>query len=498
MCLLRCDVHVHALCSGRYFLSVSIQFLVSNDFFFPVVTAFGNVSRESVEMFCIDHLVMVDILAAQDALILDFQSVTTSPDSGLSGESGSNANLETGISGFEAVLQVAHIIMTDFTFEEDAFRRAIQSAHEQFDSTVKGLETACVESLTYSLTSADTRFLAPNHNTLDALTLDTVKEALKQQLTPENLEVSICGDIPVPEMERLALKYLGTIPPASTTVNSKAGRDKNAMIPNPAVDVTLMGKGNRLAVYLPDSDERAMGYIAGPAPNRWGVYADGTMIADLLGAKDIAAAKRDAAVSKKEAAVNKKAKDDKDKRRDHPLFGHVALLVLQEVANRRLFSVVREERQLTYDASFTFQGAHDGILGGWYQVAVTAAPAKVNAAIRACQEALTSLKGPFGVLGDSVQSAKRTLLNKFRTESATNRFWVEQMSGTQVESLPLKTLSATADFESVLNSVTVQDIQAMVEVFSFEETNMTVCIGVTGSKMPTDILKANNKQQQDK
>ena len=30
----------------------------------------------------------------------------------------------------------------------------------------------------------------------------------------------------------------------------------------------------------------------------------------------------------------------------------VAMLVLQEVANRRLFSVVREERQLTYDASF--------------------------------------------------------------------------------------------------------------------------------------------------
>lgn len=428
---------------------------------------------------------MVDIIAAQDALILDFQSVTTSLDSGLPESSGSGSeDTKSAVSGFEAVLQVAHIIMTDFTFEEDAFNRAIQSAHEQFDSTVKGLETACVESLTYSLTSADTRFLAPNHKTLDTLSLDAIKEALKLQLVPENLEVSICGDIPVPEMERLALKYLGTIPP-SVDVKSKAAVFIDAMIPNPTVAVTLMGKGNRLAVYLPDSDERAMGYVAGPAPNRWGAYADGTMIADLLGKTNN---------YQKDASVKKGKDNSNDKRRDHPLFGHVALLVLQEVANRRLFSVVREERQLTYDASFTFQGAHDGILGGWYQVAVTAAPDKVNAAIRACQEALTSLKGPFGVLGDSVQSAKRTLLNRFRTESATNRFWVEQMSGTQVESLPLKTLSATSDFESVLNSVTVQDIQAMVEVFAFEETNMTVCVGVTGPKMPADILKANKQQ----
>ena len=67
----------------------------------------------------------------------------------------------------------------------------------------------------------------------------------------------------------------------------------------------------------------------------------------------------------------------KDDRRDHPLFGLVAMQILQEVclryfhfedaysersilfdiqvANRRLFSVVREERQLTYDASFQIQ-----------------------------------------------------------------------------------------------------------------------------------------------
>ena len=132
----------------------------------------------------------------------------------------------------------------------------------------------------------------------------------------------------------------------------------------------------------------------------------------------------------------------------------------------------------------------DGIHGGWYQVAVTASPDKVTQAVRACQEALASLRGPFGVLGDSVQSAKRTLLNRFRTEANTHRFWVEQLAGTQVEALQAKTLAATADFEAVLNAVTVQDVQALVELFQFEEEHMTVCVGVAAPQMPEKMKAA--------
>ena len=66
-------------------------------------------------------------------------------------------------------------------------------------------------------------------------------------------------------------------------------------------------RGKQLGVYLPDTDERAMGYLAGPSPNNWGILSDGTHISSLL----------DAGSGKKED------------RRSHPLFGHVALLVMQ-------------------------------------------------------------------------------------------------------------------------------------------------------------------------
>lgn len=151
-----------------------------------------------------------------------------------------------------------------------------------------------------------------------------------------------------------------------------------------------------------------------------------------------------------------------------------------------MFSVVREERQLTYDASFQLQG-FDSLRGGWYLVSVTSSPSQVQEAIRACKEALQSLRGSFGVMGDSVQSAKRTILNKFRGESVTNRFWVENLSGTQLDYIPYKGLSSISEFESVISGVTLQDIQMLVEAFQFDESNMTSCVGITAPNPPASM-----------
>ena len=78
--------------------------------------AFSKMTREEVELFCIDHMVSVDIQPKDDSLVFDFQSITSSP----------NGEEEGGVTGFEAVMQVLHIILTDFKFEDDAFERAKQ------------------------------------------------------------------------------------------------------------------------------------------------------------------------------------------------------------------------------------------------------------------------------------------------------------------------------------------------------------------------------------
>ena len=64
------------------------------------------------------------------------------------------------------------------------------------------------------------RFLCPNHKQIDSLTLDGVKTAIRSQLRPQNIEVSISGDVTIPELESLVLRYLGTVPAPRTASGS--------------------------------------------------------------------------------------------------------------------------------------------------------------------------------------------------------------------------------------------------------------------------------------
>jgi hypothetical protein len=79
---------------------------------------------------------------------------------------------------------------------------------------------------------------------------------------------------------------------------------------DPFVAHTL-GRTQQLRVHLPDSDERAMGYLAGPAPNKWGVFSNGSTVSELLA---------------------RRFKNKQEPYREHPLFGYVSLQVLQEVS----------------------------------------------------------------------------------------------------------------------------------------------------------------------
>lgn len=155
--------------------------------------------------------------------------------------------------------------------------------------------------MTTAMSGGDARFITPDHAKIDALTLEGVREAIVSLLGPDAVEVSICGDAPMATLETLALNYLGTVPPRA---QPRASTGPSAVM---AVRPTV--RGEKLAVYLQDSDERAMGYCAGPCPNRWGLQADGSSLSDAL------------------VAASKKP----DSRWSHPLFGHVVLLVLQEV-----------------------------------------------------------------------------------------------------------------------------------------------------------------------
>ncbi|CAN0420806.1 unnamed protein product [Hapterophycus canaliculatus] len=105
----------------------------------------------------------------------------------------------------------------------------------------------------------------------------------------------------------MTLQYMGTIKPSE--------RDPSlvpSVEPVPAADATVKTP-RHLDVHLPDSDDRAVGYVAGGAPNRWGLMRDGSSVLDLF--------------PKPSGGGGDKEQDH----RTHALFAPVVLLMLKEV-----------------------------------------------------------------------------------------------------------------------------------------------------------------------
>jgi predicted Zn-dependent peptidase len=176
--------------------------------------------------------------------------------------------------------------------------------------------------------------------------------------------------------------------------------------------------------------------------------------------------------------ADKRASDYDKRRRSHPLFAKAALSLVSEIANRRLFSTVRERKQLTYDANFSFSG-FERLLGGWFLVTVTASKEKAQQALEACKETLHALRKSSPITPDNVESAKRVVLNRHEAELRTTSYWTHLMSGIQQEAIPLKGPLSVTDFHSVVESITARDLQLTLECIGLQDDKLYTAIGRT-------------------
>ncbi len=331
-----------------------------------------NLTREEVELFCIDHMVMVELNANEDGLVFDLQGPISAPGHhpGVQSEqaissTASSTDEHRPITGVEAVMQVLHILLSTgtsvgpresegetegegniFIFEQDAFERAKQGLHEQHESIVKGLETRCSESLTHSLTRGDKRLLSPSHTDVDKLSFQECIHAVRDQIAQRNeIEISICGDMPIEDMEGLVMKYLGSLPSVGKSVSSSSTDSVSASTPL-SLPLYPLGREKQLSVHLPDSEVRAMAYLAGPAPNTWGYFSDGETITQkilaLTSSSNTAPTgplnplkqflRNPAGVLSSVSGGGSNKESEDVIRRSHPLFGAVSQLIVQEVS----------------------------------------------------------------------------------------------------------------------------------------------------------------------
>lgn len=430
--------------------------------------AFGPWTREQVELFCVDHLLMVEINCSEESITIDFVFPTTNV-----GNVGFGDDVQLGITGTESVLQLVREILLGFHWEADALGRSKQHFRSSHESLQKNLEGLTTEKIMESMTNMDDRFLSIDVDAVNSITLEEAKNAVMSQLLPPDLEISVAGDFDVNEVLEMVLKYVGTVP-ADTNKEYRANAPQESSVDNFGSIPQLAKPGKFIDLELPDSDPRAVSYVSGSAPNMWGYLADGTTVAERVLAGD------------------KKASEYDKKRRGHPLFANVALSLLSEIVNRRLFSTVRERKQLTYDANFSFTG-FERLKGGWFLVTVTASKEKAQQALEACKETLHSLRKSTPITPDNLESAKRVVLNRHEGELRTTAYWSQQlMAGLQEETVPLKGPLSVTDFHAVVESITPRDLQLTLETLGLDDDELYTAIGKTvqpaGFEVPEDEL----------
>lgn len=273
---------------------------------------FGNFSKEAVEMFCVDHMLAVDVQMIDDALVVDAGTShsrdTDLPSPGhacdhihmpVGHTSDSSSSLTQQVSGLEAVFQVLHVIVSRdlLRWENETLDRARSQVKGDITHASKDLDTLCRDAIVSELTNNDPRFLIPTPEQLDALTLNDVKSSINSQIIPSRAEVTVCGDAPVETIKELVLKYLGTLP--TTTFPSKtynpveearkespwdednlhrlevnatsdivqdsteAYIDGGCSVHRTIVRRNYSGFGASIRIELPDPEPRAVGFIAG-------------------------------------------------------------------------------------------------------------------------------------------------------------------------------------------------------------------------------------------
>ncbi|KNA06757.1 hypothetical protein SOVF_178050 [Spinacia oleracea] len=410
----------------------------------------GNFSREQVELFCVNHLINCSLESTEEFICMEFRFTLRD-------------------NGMRAAFQLLHMVLEHSVWMDDAFDRARQLYLSYYRSIPKSLERSTAHKLMLAMLNGDERFVEPTPESLQNLSLQSVKEAVMNQFVGDNMEVSIVGDFSEEEIESCILDYLGTV---------RATRDYEKKICDSIIFRPPSNMQNQ-QVFLKDTDERACAYIAGPAPNRWGITVDGV---DLFESLD--------GLSKSEtlSSENSNGKKLQSKIRDHPLFFGITMGLLAEIINSRLFTSVRDSLGLTYDVSFELN-LFDRLNFGWYVISVTSTPEKVHRAVDACKNVIRGLHSN-PITPRELERAKRTLLMKHEAEIKSNAYWLGLLAHLQAASVPRKDLSCIKDLTFLYEASTIEDVYLAYEQLKVDENSLYSCIGVAGAQAGEEISDA--------
>lgn len=187
----------------------------------------------------------------------------------------------------------------------------------------------------------------------------------------------------------------------------------------------------------------------------------------------------------------------KSVRRAHPLYPSVSVALLKEVINSRLFTTVRDQLGLTYDASFKVEQLERHPTA-WFKVQLTSSPQKIYETVKASVDVLQRI-GKQKITMHELLRAKRTILTKYESDLQKNACWVDMLTHLQCDYVPLKTVEVLRDYKQMLISISIEDLYDAYHHMNFEVDQIYTCIGISGNEpLPEQSLEEYLKQGKEK
>lgn len=134
-----------------------------------------------------------------------------------------------------------------------------------FRTNEKSLEDASEMRLAAAMMGDDRRLMDPMPSDVEALTIEGMTSVVLQMLNTQNMEVTFVGDFDMEQIQNAALRYLGTL-------DNPVLKPDYLETEKSVQFCEVSGNRRHQVWHLEDSDERAVGYICGPAPSYWGPF----------------------------------------------------------------------------------------------------------------------------------------------------------------------------------------------------------------------------------
>ncbi|KAL5975446.1 hypothetical protein ACLOJK_019768 [Asimina triloba] len=148
--------------------------------------------HDFVELFCVNHLINCSLESTEEFICMEFRFTLRD-------------------NGMRAAFQLLHMVLEHSVWLEDAFDRAVHVYASHYRSVPKSLERSTAHKLMLAMLNGDERFVEPTPQSLQKLSLQSVRDAVMGQFFGENMEVSIVGDFTEQDIESCILDYLGTV-----------------------------------------------------------------------------------------------------------------------------------------------------------------------------------------------------------------------------------------------------------------------------------------------